>query len=224
MIVNEANKVVFLENPKTGSTVFREAYRTTYATSYIDLYTHIPIAKLPEAFDRHYPHLDLSEFTVYTFYRDPISRFLSNWRYTHDQIEQSRIDGVEENRLYDNLAKWYISKEDYEARAPISFSLDRYIALVGSRTQVPTISLTSPQTDFMDAKTVLLNFHDFDSEVRKIAPALGLPQLTKGNSVPHANKTGSSSYASSLTEVHKIMIKNLYREDYNFFLTRGISF
>lgn len=224
MIVNEANKVIFLENPKTGSTVFREAYRAAYATSYINLYTHIPITMLPEAFARHYPHLDLSEFTVYTFYREPISRFLSNWRYTHDQIEQSRTDGVEENRLYDTLAKWYIPKEDYEARTPITFSLDRYIALVGSRTQVPTLTLANPQISFMDANTVLLNFHDFYSEVRKIAPALGLPQLIKGNSVPHANKTGSSIYASALTEAHKIMIKNLYREDYEFFQTRGISF
>lgn len=224
MIVNEDNKVVFLENPKTGSTVFREAYRTTYATSYIDLYTHIPIAKLPEAFDTHYPHLDLSEFTVYTFYRDPIARFLSNWRYTHDQIEQSRTDGVEENKLYDTIAAWYVTKEAYEAREPITFSLDRYIALVGSGTQVPTLSLAAPQTDFMDEKTVLLNFHDFDAEVRKIAPALGLPQLIRGDSVPHANVTGSSAYASALTEVHKIMIKNLYRKDYEFFRTRGISF
>lgn len=223
MLVSEQNKAIFLETPKTGSTVFRESYCAAYGDAYIRIHTHAPLNKVAGIFAEYYPNSDPSEFTVYAFYRDPIERFLSNWRYTCSQIEQSRTDGIEANRLYDTLAEWYISKEEYKARVEITFSVDRYLALLGTRTQVPTTSLACPQTDFMDADTVLLNFADFDNEARKIAPLFGLADAFSKH-VPVANATGSSAYKDALTDVHKHMIKNLYREDYEFFKSRGIQF
>lgn len=223
MLVSEQNKAIFLETPKTGSTVFRESYYAAYGDAYIRIHTHAPLNKVAGIFAEHYPNSDPSEFTVYAFYRDPIERFLSNWRYSCSQIEQSRTDGIASNRLYETIAEWYLSTEDYEARAEITFSLDRYLALLGTKTDFPTISLACPQTDFMDADTVLLNFADFNNEARKIAPLFGLADAFSKN-IPIANATGSIAYKNALTNVHKRMIKSLYRKDYEFFKSRGIQF
>lgn len=225
MIVNEETKTIFLENPKTGSSAFRDPYRLLAKSKYAMMYTHGGIVDIPKLFKEVYPDLNPADFTVYTFYRDPTERLLSGWRFALSQIESSRVANHPDFNLYDVMAAKYLSPEDVAARKPISFGIERYMTMVFSGYRFPTCDLACRQIRFMDNDTVLLDFRKFNSEAVKLFNLLGMgDKYPTEQHVRVVNATDSKQYAELITPQRRKLIESYYQQDYEFLAKRGITF
>jgi hypothetical protein len=230
MIINEATKTLFMEIPKTGSTTIREAFRVKFgASSYHPMWTHARLDNLPRVFSRVYPDLALEEFTQYAFYRNPVERTVSGWRYSVGQWEKSRTQSGEAPfSLYLRAAALFHllwgTPFDEEAKPSLDgVTLDQMLDALESKVSFPTHDLFTPQSKYFDSNTVLLSFANYAEEYPRIAQLLDLP-LELPAHLSRLNPSDSADYISTVTPAQVNRIKAYYADDYAAFAARGITF
>lgn len=82
----------------------------------------------------------------------------------------------------------------------------------------------APQVRWLDHHATdikLLDFSKFESELRKVFARIGIPIDTP---IPRLNASDNRKTPADLTQEEIDFIKNLYKEDYDFFRSRGIRF
>jgi hypothetical protein len=82
----------------------------------------------------------------------------------------------------------------------------------------------APQVRWLKHPTVdvqLLNFHDFENEMRRLFRRINIPVNTP---IPKLNESPNRKKPSDLTAEEIAFIKDLYKEDYEFFASKGITF
>lgn len=230
MIINETTKTLFMEIPKTGSTTIREAFRVKFgANSYHPMWTHARLDNLSKVFSREYPDLVLEEFTQYAFYRDPVDRMVSGWRYAIGQWERSRTQSAEAPfSVYLRSAAmfhliWGIPFDEDAKPSLNDVTMDDMLDALESNVSFPIHDLFTPQSKYFDSGTVLLNFANYAEEYRRIAQLLDLPtELPEHRS--RLNASDSADYISTVTPAQVARIKAYYADDYAAFAARGITF
>jgi hypothetical protein len=230
MIINETTKTLLMEVPKTGSTTIRVAFHTTFGqANYRRMWTHAKIADLPRAFARAYPNLVLEDFTRYAFYRDPVSRMVSAWRYSISQWERSRAQTHEAPfSLYLRAAALFHllwdTPFDEEAKPSLNdVTLDQMLDALESKVSFPTHDLFTPQSSYFDENTVLLSFANYAEEYPRIAQLLELPTELPEH-LAKLNASDSEQYLGGVTPEQVQRIKAYYADDYAAFAARGITF
>lgn len=230
MILNEATRTLLMEVPKTGSTTIRLAFQTKFGRSnYHPMWTHARLDDLPRAFAKAYPHLTVAEFTLYAFYRDPVSRMVSAWRYSISQWEKARTQTAEApfNLYVRAAAMFHLLWDlpfDEEAKPPLTgVTIDQMLDALESKVAFPTHDLFTPQNKYFDSNTVLLNFANYAEEYARVAPLLDLPTELPEHSA-HLNSSDSAQYVEALTAEQIQRIKTYYADDYAAFAARGITF
>jgi hypothetical protein len=230
MIINETTKTLFMEVPKTGSTTIRVAFQHAHGdANYPRMWTHAKIADLPKAFARASPNLVLEDFTRYAFYRDPISRMVSAWRYSISQWERSRAQTHEAPfSLYLRAAALFHllwgTPFDEEAKPSLNdVTLDQMLDALESKVSFPTHDLFTPQSSYFDENTVLLSFANYAEEYPRIAQLLELPTELPEH-LAKLNASDSEQYLEGVTPEQVQRIKAYYADDYAAFAARGITF
>ena len=230
MIVNPATNTIFLECPKTGSTSIRIAYITRHGEPrYHNVWTHCRIKELDRVFKRYFVDLTLADYQTYCFYRDPVERFVSGWRYSISQWEIARTLPTANRSVYLKAAAIIFLMRglpfDKEVKPSLDdVTLDEYIRLNELGLPFPTHELVGPQTYYFNEGTTLLDFSNYEQEYLKLIPLLDLAPIPEGGTVPKANATNALEYMSQLTPTQTERIKAFYADDYAAFSTRGITF
>ena len=241
MIHDPEKKVILLLPPKTGSTSLRSLFgsmliqRQTYwpktivATSLPDGPPSIQTAVMIRAHVRYedisqiLPDINLDEYTVYSFYREPIARFMSTFKYMQHQI-LTDLNVKAQNGDTEHLKLVYkaLYNDEDITRDPHSITVDNIISTIDKNIlNAPILDLFLSQTLYLTDKVTLLNFDDFESNIKMLLEAFGQDINTP---IPRHNDTNSADYLSDLTEEQITKIKQIYAVDYEFFESRNITF
>ena len=169
------------------------------------------------------PNIDLNEYTVYGFYREPVARFMSTFKYFQQQLltdlSAKALEGefTELKLIYKAL----YNDEDL-TRSIGSVTVDDIINSPNpAGLRGPVLDLFRPQTLYLTDKVTLLDFDDFENNVKMLLEAFGQDINTP---IPRYNNTNSANYLSDLTEEQVTKIKEIYAVDYAFFESRNITF
>lgn len=138
---------------------------------------------------------NIDEYKFFAFYREPADRLLSSIKFIQQKL----------------------NKEKY-----CNYSIDEMISLFDSYYDEYKWMLR-PQTYWLDYPNItLLNFHKFDNETDKILKALELERVFQATVLnPKLNTTKNNSpKTEKLVQFAQIN----YKEDYNFFASKGIQF
>ena len=241
MIHDPEKKVILLLPPKTGSTSLRSLFgsmliqRQTYwpktivATSLPDGPPSIQTAVMIRAHVRYedisqiLPDINLDEYIVYSFYREPVARFMSTFKYMQHQI-LTDLNVKAQNGDTEHLKLVYkaLYNDEDITRDPHSITVDNIISTIDKNIlNAPILDLFLSQTLYLTDKVTLLNFDDFESNIKMLLEAFGQDINTP---IPRHNDTNSADYLSDLTEEQITKIKQIYAVDYEFFESRNITF
>jgi len=82
----------------------------------------------------------------------------------------------------------------------------------------------TPQVRWLKHDTVninLLNYENFEPELRTVMNKIGIPETTP---IPRLNASPNRKTPADLSSEEIAFIKDLYKEDYDFFTSKGITF
>ena len=220
-MIHDANKkLLVLLPPKTGSHTLRILFKSIYG---LDIpkhfYSHIRYEEISQIL----PDINLDEYIVYSFYREPVARFMSTFKYMQHQIltdlnVKAQSGDAKELRM---VYKALYNDEDI-TRDPHSIIVDDIISTIEKNIlDAPMLDLFLPQTLYLTDKVTLLNFDDFENNAAMLLEAFGQDINTP---IPKHNDTNSADYLSDLTEEQVTKIKQIYAGDYAFFESRNITF
>jgi hypothetical protein len=220
MIHDADKKLLLLLPPKTGSQTLRSLFISRYGNDIPrHFYSHISYNDITNILT----DINIDEYTIYGFYREPVARFMSTFKYFQRQINGSikfrAEDGEDKDlkRVYNAL----YNDED-TTRDPASITIDDVLNAVENQTLVgPVLDLFLPQTRYLTNKVTLLDFEDFENNAKML---LGLFGMDNTRVIPKDNDTNSSDYLSDLTEAQIAKIKVLYAIDSAFFESHNITF
>lgn len=205
MLVSKVVKAAVLLPPKTGTRTLVGMCTRPQIIDYVSCMRdmHVKYAQ------RHQILKDADEYQLYAFYRCPVDRVVSNYRYSV--------------REWSRLGSLPIAKEvvDEVVRQVNAITLSEYLGLIEDQVKYPTLDLAIPQIHWVGPEVELLNFHSFDAELTRLQRLLGCPIPT---SMPVSNDTDSKQYTNTVTSDDVARIKRIYAEDYDFFGSRGITF
>ena len=244
MIFCTERKIGIFFIPKCGShTVF-------------DIFKNLPIAhkkflhvNYAAAVQAHDDISDFSSYKFYAFYRDPVERFNSAFKFhkrstypaalakffPEDTTEVFKLIRQEKyNRLlhldrrHDDEYSWLPQDiKDKLESITVQQMLSLHpgenpdIKIFGSGIIKSPISLVHQKFWFdHDIDISYLNFSNFDSEIRGLASLFGINLET----VNHLNEGISIENERQLTTEEIDLIKTAYQADYDFFASKGITF
>ena len=229
MIHDPEKKLLLLLPPKTGSSSLRSLFKTIVATGLPDEPLRIKIAVMIRAHVRYeeisqiLPDINLDEYIVYSFYREPVARFMSTFKYMQHQI-LTDLNVKAQNGDTEHLKLVYkaLYNDEDITRDPHSITVDNIISTIDKNIlNAPILDLFLSQTLYLTDKVTLLNFDDFESNIKMLLEAFGQDINTP---IPRHNDTNSADYLSDLTEEQITKIKQIYAVDYEFFESRNITF
>ena len=241
MIHDPEKKLILMLPPKTGSSSLRSLFgsmliqrqnywpKTIVATGLPDEPLRIKIAVMIRAHVRYeeisqiLPDINLDEYIVYSFYREPVARFMSTFKYMQHQI-LTDLNVKAQNGDAEHLKLVYkaLYNDEDITRDPESITIDDIISTVYKNIlDAPILDLFRPHTFYLTDKVTLLNFDDFENNVKMLLEAFGQDINTP---IPKHNDTNSAEYLSDLTEEQITKIKQIYAVDYAFFESRNITF
>ena len=213
MLVSHSKKIAVHLNPKTASQSLYEAFLGCGLDVCIFSCGH-------ETFDEE-------GYTVYSFYRNPVDRFVSALNHVR------KVQRHYEIYIFEKVNNVNISREDAEnaytkswAEFPYKVSVSDWInflneARINSEIYNQTLVSFRDQVEWLDRENLtLLNFHDIDNEVQKLAIAFDVVP----NPLPLMNKSVDGLKVSDLTEEEINKIKEYHKKDVEFFNSKNISF
>jgi len=211
MMICKKNRVVFLFNPKTGTNSIHYIFKTKnpsldfgkiperYKTYEVmrNGHLHLPLSKIVEI----HPDIgeEIREYKIASFYRDPIDRFLSgmDWH----------------TRKYPEIVTPEMTVKEY-IEYPMAF-VHQYPFLTDRSTPYQ-----ERHFDGIDLDWTLLNYHDFENEVLRLADMFKI-SLNKSEIV-RKNEGTTRKYIDDLTQEEISMIKEIYVRDYEYLESQGI--
>jgi hypothetical protein len=215
MLLSKNKKVGVFFAPKTGSVSLHKMFTSPDLDE--SAHNHKPYSVLQKAQIK-----DLDQYQFMCFYRNPIDRFISAANY------QLRVAsaipfilqffyGATTTRISSTHAIAYGALSEENQTRLNSIKLIDMLKLAKRSIWAPYMS----QKTWVDApNTTLLNFHDFDNEIIKVAGLLGVP-------CPVAIKENVSEGLHTIDELSPddiAAIRSLYQADYEFFASKGIQF
>lgn len=141
--------------------------------------------------------IDKSKCIIYSFYRNPLDRFISLYKYCVLMNENNYA-------IYRDLS--------------VSSFIELLYDYIHNYVSYPMLDLGTPQTCFMDDTTILLDVINIDTEIQKVQKAWNVP------SVPLCSINKSVEAKVNLSKENINNIKQLYASDYAFFKSRDIYF
>ena len=220
MIHDADKKLLLLLPPKTGSQTLRSLFISRYGNDIPrHFYSHISYNDITNILT----DINIDEYTIYGFYREPVARFMSTFKYFQRQINGSikfRAQDGDDKQL--KLVYKALYNDEDTTRDPASITIDDILNAVENQTLVgPVLDLFLPQTRYLTDKVTLLDFEDFENNAKML---LGLFGMDNTRVIPKDNDTNSSEYLSDLTEAQIAKIKVLYAIDSAFFESHNITF
>ena len=239
MIYCTERKIGIFFNPKTGSSSLFESFKNINTT--LKKHTHINYTTALNA----YSLPDFDKYKFFCFYRDPVSRFNSAFKYfkretfaialvkfatneewlkAHQQIQKKIYDDyLFEHKYYPGRYFWLSD----ETRSILeSITLEQVLDLVPEPGVVPNIREGNTGLSFQktwfdhNIDITYLNFADYDNELRKLLSFFDVTIDT----VPHINETISLETDVPFTTEQRNLIMQKYQTDYDFFASKGITF
>lgn len=206
MIVCNKRKISVVLNPKTGTTTLCNIFKNLEVDEC--LHDHKTLDK------------NLVDHQVFSFYRDPVDRFLSSARYYKRRYYVNLIHAIYGNKIKISCLTTtpYDLLEDDIKRAIESISIRD---ILESNCMNSNELFFKPQTSWLDhPNTVLLNYHEYESEVMRLLSYFDyynfdIPRLNESIKLPQYDQVDTNTIAK---------IQDLYRTDYDFFASKGITF
>jgi len=220
MIHDADKKLLLLLPPKTGSQTLRSLFVSRYGNDIPRyFYSHIKYNDITNILT----DINLDEYTIYGFYREPVARFMSTFRYVQRQINRSikfRAEDGDDTDLK-RIYKALYNDED-TTRDTASITIDDILNAVENQKLIGSIlDLFLAQTLYLTDKVTLLDFEDFENNTKML---LGLFGMDSNTVIQKENDTNSSNYLGDLTEAQIAKIKELYAIDYAFLESHNITF
>lgn len=208
-------------NPKTGTMTL-----ATILSKNSDLkvaHEHIRLRHLKALVGEEY-----SNYKVYSFYRNPIDRFISGFNYSKSGRIPSFTNYLAllyRNKTVPIFSNLY-SKAIPELQEAIQdLTISEFLNPKDSRiyecvTEMDSSFLLEKQVSFCKHPNVtLLDFDNYEENVRFILKEFDLDYNIE---IPHLNTINKVEHDLSLADINKI--KQIYKEDYDFFDSVNIKF
>jgi hypothetical protein len=222
MILDTTKKLILLFPPKTGSQTLRSLFMSAYNCVPNYFHKHVRYNHITKLL----PNINLDEYTIYAFYREPISRFMSIFKYLQVDLQveiKNSMESIPKGVSDTNLKFVYKSLYNEDTILdPLDITIDDIINAIeiNSLKGFP-LDFFLPQTLFLTDKVTLLDFKDFENNTKMLLNLFG---LNNNIIIPKLNVTNSSDHLTDLTEAQVAKIKELYAGDYAFFKSRNITF
>lgn len=223
MLLSLNKKLLFLAVPKTGSRSVVNLLRPN-ALSLKTIYDtdHLTYTKCRENVEQNSVDFNMSDIeTVYLFYRDPVDRFISAVNYIRT------IKNTTNTHLLRKKASWFpgIDYSWYINANGVKPLPEDLLAAVNSMAstitpeqifadeEIMSMVFFKPQyhwhTDVPPSKLSVLNFSNFEQNVRTLATQFGLAEDV---AIPRLNE--SNKITTSLSPEFEAEIRAYYAADY----------
>lgn len=239
MIYCTERKIGVFLNPKVGSTSIVKAFKDVQVT--FNAHTHLNFTAANEA----YSIPDFDKYKFFCFYRDPVSRFNSAFKFykrhtfmtalfkfsTKEEFQNA--DRQIRKKIYDDLLfmrKYYPGQYFWlseETKAILeSITVEQILSIVPELDTTPTvqegnISLAYQKRWFdHDIDITYLNFDDFDNELRRLLSFFD----TTIDEIPYENENINLDTDAPFTTEERNLIMQKYQIDYDLFSSKGITF
>lgn len=251
------NNVLFLQQPKTGTTTLRGYFkeRSPVGRKYNHKWCHYGLRELArgiedEDYDIFVEHMGKPplEFNLYAFYRDPIDRYISAACYARDQyrLSHARVPNSDPEmwaRAQNNF-RYLLKDESFDVLNMSNDDFLRALLRVYSFEDMPITprvwfekreglagakgknfamwEFFAPQyLWYIDDRVNILPFHDYKNSFNLMCDLLELPRTKH---IENRNKSVKSLKAEGISEDTREQLKLFYRQDYDYFASKGINF
>lgn len=257
MLWSSNNNVLFLQQPKTGSTSLRAYFkdRSPIGRSYNHKWCHYGLRELDkgiddEDYDEYKRRMGKSpsEFDIYTFYRDPIDRYISASCYAREQYKFSfdRVPQADPNMWghAQNNFRYLLDDESFDVLNMSNDDFLRALLKVYSFEDMPITpevwhekradlegargpnfamwEFFSPQyLWYIDDRVNLLSFHDYKNSFNTMCDLLEIP---RARHIENRNRSLRRLKDEGISEETRAQLKLFYKQDYDYFESKGISF
>lgn len=239
MIYCTERKIGIFLNPKVGSTSIIKVFKDVQVT--FKKQTHLNYSLATEA----YALPDFDKYKFFCFYRDPVSRFESAFKFykrhsfanalskfsTQEEINKARAQI--QKKIYDDLlfpTKYYPGRYFWlseETRSILeSITVEQALDIIPALDSTPSISegniSFAHQKRWLDHNIDItyLNFADFENELRRLLSFFD----TTIDTIPHENENINLETDLPFTTEERNLIMQKYQIDYDFFASKGITF
>lgn len=232
MICSSNKKICIMLPPKNGCQTLESIFNKVEDIDLIaiDNKKHFTL----EIFAEQYPNYDLTDFTFYGFYRNPIDRFLSAYEHAKWHPEMEYIQRIlcknEITKPISMHQKMQGLSNDKSITKPLSvkkyFECFDEIEQIKNTSYHPKLDTFTQQKIYLDIPNIqLLDFNNFNQEVINLLTMFEHEFTMDINSVPKKNAAEGMIVTKNTLSQHEIdLIKTKYHEDYEFFATKGITF
>ena len=237
MIYCTERKIGVFLNPKVGSTSIMAAFKDIPVT--FKKQNHLNYTLAAQAFSLP----DFDKYKFFCFYRDPVSRFTSAFKYykrhtymgalskfsTPEEVRKALLqvrkkiydDYLFPNRNYPESYLWLSE----ETRAIVeSITLEQILNSVPPIDVIPDTIYTglAYQKRWFDhdIDITYLNFADYDNELRRLLSFFD----TTIDEIPYENENINLATDVPFTTEERNLIMQKYQIDYDFFTSKGITF
>lgn len=232
MICSSTKKICIMLPPKNGCITLESIFNKVQEVDLIaiDIKQHYTL----ESFAIKYPNYDLTGFSFYGFYRNPIDRFLSAYEHAKWHPELAYIQNVLYKEISSEPMTLIQKIRGIESIKPLlkPLTVAQYfdclleIEDVRNNSYNGKLNTFTLQKSYLDMPNItLLDFNNFDQEVINLLTNFEYEFTMDVNSVPKKNAAeGRVVTKDTLTQIEVDLIKNKYSEDYEFFASKGITF
>lgn len=222
MILDVDSKKAIMLNPKTGTMTLADIFAKHSKLKVIHDHTRLSVLK-EKALD------DYCNYKVYSFYRNPIDRFISGFNYSKSGrvpsftnyialLYRDKKIPVFTNLYNRNIQELTDSIQDLTISEFLNPKDDRVYECV---MQMDSSFLLEKQVSFCDHPNItLLDFDNYESNIRFLLDEFGLDPTVD---IPHLNFIGEQE-RTPLTQIDIDKIKQVYKNDYEFFESVNITF
>lgn len=222
MILDIGSKKAIMLNPKTGTMTISKIF-AKYSNLRV-VHEHTKLSTLQDKVLEDY-----ANYKVYSFYRNPIDRFISGFNYS----KSGRIASVtnymallyrdKKVPLFTNLHTKTIDelRESIQDLTISEFLSPKDHRIQDCMMQMDSSFLFEKQVSFCNHPNItLLDFDNYEDNVRLLLNEFGLDSTIE---IPHLNIVDKDEH-SLLTSVDIDKIKQVYKDDYEFFKSVNITF
>lgn len=247
MIISNNKKIIVVLNPKTGTQSINTTFNNLDKNNFDYITGHhenLEFFNLQRKI-KNFPTLvyPLEDYKIYCFYRNPIDRFISGANYlrrTHIGFfknffyDRLKNVNVHSNTIINGREKYNIlSQQDKNLIESISYidilNLYEFLSKKYNLTQQDNKKMLAffPQVNWIKSNLyqdniILCDFRNFEQELSKIITAFGHDPTTV--EIAKINETIKYPFDNIVDNTTKVKIEEIYKEDYDFFASRGITF
>lgn len=222
MIENHIKKYILIEVPDTGCNAIVKTINKQTGNLFCTSNSNLSSVSLKDSIDN---------YSLYAFYRDPYTRFVSAWQKKLFELEKRFNTVIAQGKLNDNHP--FVKEIELFTRNPTLTIKDITPELIKNITIENVIEagknfLTKTkytmyhyQKKYHTSNTILLDYANFETSVRTLLDKIGLDSTVE---IEKRYFWDSSSICETVTTNQKKMIVDFFQPDYTYFASRGIYF